>query len=146
MTNVVRIISILSRLKNSVSTEILKTIYNALVLPHFSYALVSWENVKSKEISRFKLLQKKAVRLITNSKYNSHTNPIFRKLNLLKLDDIYTLQCTKLLLKYKQCILPQYHSEQLVTTNRIHHHFTRHHQELLAPPNQNDNWRTVIQF
>ena len=130
---VVRTISILSRLKNSVSTEILKTIYNALVLPHISYAIVSWGNVKSREISRFKLLQKKAVRLITNSKYNSHTNPIFRKLNLLKLDDIYTLQCTKLLLKYKQCILPQYHSEQLETTNRIHHHFTRNRHELLAP-------------
>ena len=35
-----------------------------------------------------KLLQKKVVRIITNSNYLAHSEPIFKTLNLLKLEDI----------------------------------------------------------
>ena len=33
-------------------------------------------------------IQKKAVRIITLSKYNSHTEPLFKKLNTLKVEVI----------------------------------------------------------
>ena len=41
-----------------------------------------------KKLDKIVKLQKKAVRIITNSKYNAHTDPIFGKLNILKFDDL----------------------------------------------------------
>ena len=63
-------------------------IYNALILPRINYGLLVWgyENEKI-----FKL-QKKAIRLISLAKYNAHTEPLFKTLNLLKINDIFTLK------------------------------------------------------
>ena len=65
------------------------------------------------------------IRLIPKSPYNSHTDPLFRQTKLLKIDDIYTMQCIKLFLKNRQQILQQYLSQQLTTNNLIHRYNTR---------------------
>ena len=38
-------------------------------------------------------LQKRAIIVITDSKYNSHTEPLLKSLNILKINDIFTIQC-----------------------------------------------------
>ena len=43
------------------------------------------------DIKRICTLQKKAVRYIENSKYNSHAGPIFKKFNILKFHDLVNL-------------------------------------------------------
>ena len=91
-------------------------------------------NTRNKEMTRLKMLQKKAIRLITKSKYNSHADPLFKRMNLLKVDDIFTIQCIKLYLKHKIDILPEYHSLQIVTNSDVHSHFTRHQDDLHQPP------------
>ena len=40
-------------------------------------------------------LQKRAIRIITDSKYNSHTEPLLKSLNILKINDIFTIQYLK---------------------------------------------------
>ena len=40
-------------------------------------------------------LQKKAVRIITGNYYIAHSEPIFKSLELLKIDDIYKLKILK---------------------------------------------------
>ena len=85
------------RLKNFLRTHILRLLYNSMILPHLQYWILSWG---------FK--QKRAVRILSNSKYNSHTDPIFKKLNLLKLKDLFELNVLKLFYKYKNNILPFY--------------------------------------
>ena len=51
-------------------------------------------------ISRLIKLQKRAIRIITDSKYNSHTEPLLKSLNLLKINDIFTIQCLKFFHNY----------------------------------------------
>ena len=60
-----------------------------------------------------------AVRYITNSKYNSHTTPIFKKLKLLKVDDIYKLSCIKCFYKYKHGLIPVYFKEMFSTEDDL---------------------------
>ena len=43
-------------------------------------------------IGRISKLQKTSVRIISDSKYNSDTEPLFRQLNLLKIHDIFVIQ------------------------------------------------------
>ena len=52
------------------------------------------------------ILQKRIIRIIAGAKYNDHTAPLFQKLHVLKLDDIYKVQVAKIIFKYKHNLLP----------------------------------------
>ena len=51
---------------------------------------------------------KKAIRLISNSSYICHTNPLFIKLKKLKVGDIFKLKLLKLYYKLSHILLPSY--------------------------------------
>ena len=40
-------------------------------------------------------LQKRAIRIVANSKYNAHTEPLFKLYGILKLSDVLILQTIK---------------------------------------------------
>ena len=67
-----RICGVVSRLKHYVPTHIVTIIYNSLFLSHISYGITSWGFTMCTRISK---LQKKVIRFLTNSKFNSHTAP-----------------------------------------------------------------------
>ena len=69
-------------------------------------------------------IQKKAMQILTLSKYNSHTEPLFFKLNILKIDDLLKLHELKFYFKYMHKKLPTY-LLNLKTTPNIHNHNTR---------------------
>ena len=79
-----RCIGILRKLRFYLPEFTLKSIYNSLLLPHLTYGILAWGG---NTLHLWKL-QKKAVRIIKNKKCNSHTDPIFKSLNYLKVDDI----------------------------------------------------------
>ncbi len=53
-------------------------------------------------------LQNTIVRILRLSKYNAHTDPLFKILKLLKVNDIFKLQELKFYYKYKNNKLPHY--------------------------------------
>ena len=112
---------ILSRLKKFLPSDILKIIYNALIQPHLNYGVLLWGN----NIKRIHKLQKWAVRAITSSKYNAHTDPLFIKLKLLKIEDIYKLSLLKFFYKYLKNTLPNYFNGMFDTLYPTHHYSTR---------------------
>ena len=79
-----KIAGILHQLKNKFPTSILKSIYNTLILPHLNYCALCWGS----QTNRIHLLQKRAIRNINNANYKAHSEPIFKSLNLLKINDI----------------------------------------------------------
>ena len=71
-------------------------------------------------------LQKRAIRIISLSKFNAHTDPLFKKLKLLKVFDLLTLQVLKTYSKFKHNKLPAYlQNGALIRNNVIHSHNTR---------------------
>ena len=107
-----RFISILYRLKNVYPESILVTIYNTLVLSHFHYCLLLWGSVV-KENHSLHLLQKKALRIITNSDYLAHTEvtePICKKLRILIISDMFSVALWKFYCKLMNNKLPEYFS------------------------------------
>ncbi len=71
-------------------------------------------------------LQKKAVRVIACSKYNAHTNPIFKSLKILKLSDLYVLGLLKFYFKHSNDQLPTYlQSISFIKNNEVHGYRTR---------------------
>ena len=114
-------IGIMNRLKRFLPLSILRTLYNALVLPHFQFSISNW-GFKANKIVR---LPKRAIRVITNSKYNAHVEPLLKKLNLSKISDIFRNSLLKLYYKYKSGNLPHYVMHRFSTEPKVHRYNTR---------------------
>ena len=91
-----RTLGIINKLKYVLPRNVLLQLYNSLFLPHVNYGILIWGH----NYERIEKLQKRAVRFITQSKYLAHTDPIFIKLNLLKIQDIFKLNQLKFYYKY----------------------------------------------
>ena len=52
------------------------------------------------------LLQKKALRLVDNSHYIAHTDPIFKKLHMVKIIDMFNIAVWKFYFKLMNNLLP----------------------------------------
>ena len=109
--------------KNYLPEHILRTIFNSLILPHLQCAVLAW----GFKLGRVELLQKRAVRVITCSTYNVHTEPLFKQLNLLKVKDIFELTALKSFYKLKKNCLPVYITGMFQDFSREHDHNTRQH-------------------
>ena len=99
-----KVIGILHKLKYIFPQNILLTIYKSLILPHLNYGLLLW-GVHLQDIS---VLQKKAIRVVTNNTYKSHTEPIFKEYGLLNVNDMFLLNKLKFLHKLYHNNLPIY--------------------------------------
>ena len=102
-----RTVGLINRLKNYIPENALLTIYNTLIIPHLNYGILTW-GFNSDRIMK---IQKKAVRSITSSKYNAHTEPIFKTLKLLKINDIFKCQTLKFCYKLINGNLPVYFNQ-----------------------------------
>ena len=79
-----RLAGILSKLKKFVRCYVLRLLYNALILPHLIYGILLW----GFNFERVLKIQKKIIRIISNSSFIAHCDPLFKELSILKVDDL----------------------------------------------------------
>jgi hypothetical protein len=125
-----RCIGILYKLKHILPTCTLKIIYNSLFMSHITYGILIWGH----NTTGIYQIQKKAVRIITNSAYNAHTTPLFKLLNCLKVDDLYTLNVLKFYFKYCNEQLPNYFLQFKFSSRSTMHTYDIRSKELLHIP------------
>ena len=95
-------IGILNQLKYVLPPNISLLLYSNIMLPHINYIILIWGH-HHKTITQ---LQKRAIRVITLSKYLAHTEPLFKNLNILKVEDIFRLQQPKFHHQFINVTLP----------------------------------------
>ena len=85
---IARNVGILQKLQYFVPTYVLKILYHSLILSHLQYCTLLWANSYYSHLQKLRVLQKKAIRIISNADYLAHSSKLFLNLKLLKLDDI----------------------------------------------------------
>jgi hypothetical protein len=125
-----RVSGIMNKLKHFLPLATLVTLYNSLILPHLNYGVLLWGS----KADKLEKIQKRVVRIITCSKYNAHTNPIFKKLSLLKATHICALHELKFCFKLQHNNLPYYFSNSVFRQfQSIHSHNTRRSNNYQMP-------------
>ena len=120
-------IGIINKLKHFLPSHILKTLYDSLIHSRMNYGILTW-GFNTKYIFK---LQKKCMRFLTKSKYNAHTDPIFKKLNILKIHDLFKLHLLKLYHNYKNNNLPSFlQSFNIIPRQDVHSYNTRNKSSL----------------
>ena len=120
---------IMNKLKNYLPRYIMKALYNSLVQSHSNYAILVW----GFKCNRLVKLQKRLVRIITCSKYNAHTDPLFKSTEILKVANILDLNAIKFYYKYLHGKLPSYfYSFNIVTQGSQHSYNTRQSEQITS--------------
>ena len=118
---------ILNKLKHILPASSSFMLYNSLLLPQLNYCILAWGH-NCKILIK---LQKKALRIISISKYNAQTDPLFKKYRILKLPHIQQLQELKCYHKYINTKLPGYlQSIPLKQNKSFPEYLTRSHLKL----------------
>ena len=81
----------MNRLKQYLPQRILQILYKSLILSSLNSIITAW-GFASHKLCR---LKKRALKLITDSKYNAHTQSLLKVLGTLTLDDTFKMQCRK---------------------------------------------------
>ena len=123
-TKISKTIGVMSRIKHHISSSILLKIYNSLILSRLHYGILCW----GYDCHNLFKLQKKAIRTVCKTKYNSHTDPLFKQLNLLKIEDIFKVQCLKFFFKFENNKVPIYFSETFIFNRTNHNYETRNRE------------------
>ncbi len=126
---------ILNRVKHTLNRKHLKILYYSLVHPHLLYGLPIWGNTYQVHLSKIIILQKKTIRTITGAKYNDHSEPLFKNLNILKLQDMYKLEIAKYVIKSINNSLPISLNTIFVYSRNLHRQQTRQNRyyKLIQP-------------
>ena len=113
----------LHKVKPFVNLPTLRKIYFGLVYPALQYCISSWGHASKCHLEPLNVLNRRAVRTLCSAPWDAHTSPLFYKHNILKLQDIYKLQISK--------IIHQIHNNNykgdhnLTLTNQVHQYSTR---------------------
>ena len=127
-----RVIGTIKQLQLIFPKEILLSIYNALILPHINYCLLSWGSGSAAK--NIFLKQKRAIRAISCAGYNAHTEPLFKIYKLLKIDDIYNSRLLVLFYNLVHNKVPQYLSSFLPNTSLATIRYPIRNPRLQPPP------------
>ena len=86
-------------IKKHVPCKVLRQVYLSLIQPYITYCIPLWgQNISSSALNRLFVLQKKCIRIVCDSseKVNGsfqHTKPMFFKLKLLTVFNLYNYFC-----------------------------------------------------
>ena len=135
-----RTLGVMDCLKRYLSLSALKIMYDSLILSNIQFWITCW----GFEWGRLVKLQKRAVRIITNSKYNAHTKPLFKDLHLSKMTDIFDVQSMKFLYKFSNNTLPNYFRSLLQYNSSLYDIETRNHDRMHIFPTRTFGARNVL--
>ena len=103
-----KVIGILIRLKHVYPQNALLSICHSLFATHLNYGLLLWGT----HVNRVSKSQRKTVRIMYNSEYFAHSEPLFKTLKFLKIEDLCKLKLMKF---YYNFHITYYHYISIIT-------------------------------
>jgi hypothetical protein len=99
-SKVSRSLYIINRSKNFLPKEALLTLYYSLINSHLTYCSSIYGCANKTTLKKLIQKQKQAVRIIDKSNYRAHTQPIFKNLKILPIEQIIKLSQLKFMHSY----------------------------------------------
>ena len=101
----------LRTVKNILNQNSLLLLYNSIFHCHLLYAVHIWSCSSSGPINDLFKLQKAAIRIISKTSYNSHTEPLLKKLEILPLPDLISFTKIQFMHRFVQKFIPESFNE-----------------------------------
>jgi len=109
-------------LRYYVNFDILKVLYNSLIYPFFTYGVHVWGLTYRTYLNPLITLQKRLVRIMTFSEPLSHSEPLFKSLNLLKFYDIIHVEIISFVYQWFHKLTPSCFANYFQLISPVHPH------------------------
>ena len=116
----------LSKIRHYLPEEQIISLYHAIFSSHLSYGCQIWgQNEKSSLFIKISNLQKRALRIISFSRYDCPSEPIFKYYKILTLKDQISLYNCLLIHDYSRNLLPSSFDTFFTLCTELHNNDTR---------------------
>ena len=139
-------IGIICKARKLLELNTLITLYYSMIYPYLIYCIEVWGNAGQTYKNSLIKLQKKVVRIMTCSGYLTETDPLFKKLKILKLEQIYSMSIAVLMFKYVKGMLPQIFNDLFVRNADIATRVTRNSYKLNIPLCRTELYKKSIKY
>ena len=99
-------IFILNKVKHVLDCDSMRLLYCSLISPYLSYCAEVWGNTYVTTLKPLYMLQKRAIRIVHKAHFREHTNRLFIKSRVLKLEAVVKLQTLLFMFRAKSKMLP----------------------------------------
>ena len=117
-------IGIIIKARKYFNCETLLNLYNTLILPYISYCIHVWGTAANVYSSKIHILQKKIVRIIDGAPPRTHSQPLFDKLKIMTIYQLYRYYIGVFMYKLYHKLLPCIFSFFTLTSD-VHSYPTR---------------------
>ena len=100
-------------------------LYYALIYTFLTYGILIWGNTYETPLKPIFILQKEVVCIITFSKLDNHSSPLFKSLGLIKFFDIVLLQIAIFMYKFQNNVLPAAFHTFVTKVTSVHNYNSR---------------------
>ena len=126
-------LGILIKAKKYLNIRILMNLYYTFVYPYLIYCVDIWGHACNIYLDPIVKLQKKIIRIMTFSDYNSHSAPLFLSLKMLLFTKIVVHRIGMQMYKYNHNTVPLVIRELFEDYKHIHQHNTRQKEHFRHP-------------
>ena len=118
-------IGILAKIRHLVNSNILSQLYYSLNYPFLTYGLLVWGNTYQTTLKSIVSLQKRAIRIMTFSKPDEHSGPLFKQLEILKLKDLVYFYNALFMYKFHNNLLHKEYDQFFQLISSVHKYNAR---------------------
>ena len=123
-------IGIIAKVRHLLPTEQVLMLYRTLVEPYMNYCCIVWGGInRSGCLDKIHKIQKRYCRLITFSDYRAHSAPLFMKLKIFTIYNMFRYQASLYMYRHMSGLLPRV-LFKFQLNKEIHDHFTRQNLNL----------------
>ena len=121
----------MSKVRHFSNKPILVMLYNSLIYPLVTYGTHVWGLTfpsfltQLSDIQKKKKEKEKTIRIISFSEPKSHSEPLFKSLNLVKLNEVIELQILSFVYQWSHRLVPPCFSESFKFASSVHSYSTR---------------------
>ena len=117
-------IGIIIKARKYFNQKTLLSLYNTMILPYITYCIHVWGKAAATHLDKIHRLQKKIVRIINGVPPRTHSQPLFEKLNVMTIHQLYKYYVCVFMYKLYHTKLPPLFS-MIKRVSDIHNYFTR---------------------
>ena len=114
------------RTRSYLKIDAMITLFYSFIYSKLQYGILTWGSAKKNELGALSTRLNKMIKTITLAKKFCHVSPIFKALNILKIDDIYQLELGKFMYQKFNDNIPQKIDKDFKKLSFVHKHYTRH--------------------
>ena len=97
----------LSKLRNCVDIDTLREVYHALMHSYLRYGIIAWGTAPPTNLKPLEAIVNRAIRIMCFAPFGKiDLEPLYKTLEILKIDQIYSLEVGKFVFKQKNNLLP----------------------------------------